>query len=279
MRYAEALARKVEEFCAANIGYDQSNRWGSNECDCSSLIYRAIYAIDPSTKLNRRDPRYTGTLARDLQAIGFTRTTYASRQRGDVLLNSRNHVVLYLGNNKVGGARIDERGKVSGGQGGDQTGREVCVHACYNYPWDYVLRPPQVEVGGGGSVSSSSAASNSTSLLDVDGYWGNATTRALQRHFGTPVDGVVSSQPMANKSIMRGCPSFEYSSKPQGSTLICAMQRELGVEVDGFFGPASANALIKRFQSESGATVLDGRLDAPSITIKAMQRRLNAGRF
>ena len=265
MRYAEALARKVEEFCAANIGYDQSNRWGSNECDCSSLIYRAIYAIDPSTKLNRRDPRYTGTLARDLQAIGFTRTTYASRQRGDVLLNSRNHVVLYLGNNKVGGARIDERGKVSGGQGGDQTGREVCVHACYNYPWDYVLRPPQVEVGGGGSAGSAS----STSMLEIDGYWGNATTRALQRHFGTP----------ANKPLMGGCPSFEFSNQPQGSTLIRAMQREMGVSVDGLFGVASANALIKRFQSESGATVLDGRLDAPSITIKAMQRRLNAGRF
>ena len=146
MQYSEALAEQVEQFCSMNYGYDQGNRWGNDEVDCSSLIYRAIYAIDPETKLNRHDPRYTGTLYRDLTAIGFRAVPLAQRQRGDVLLNTRHHVLTYLGNGKVGGARIDERGKASGGQGGDQTGREVCIHAYYNYPWDWCLRPPQVEL-------------------------------------------------------------------------------------------------------------------------------------
>lgn len=37
-------------------------------------------------------------------------------------------------------ASIDERGKISGGQAGDQTGREVCIRAWYNKPWGCVIR-------------------------------------------------------------------------------------------------------------------------------------------
>ena len=146
-RYAEALARECERMCAADIGYDQSNRWGDDECDCSSLVYRCIYAIDPGTTLNRSDPRYTGTLLRDLLAIGFTEVPKAQHRRGDVLLNSANHVLVDLGGGLVGGARIDENGRAAGGMGGDQTGKEVCVHAYYDYPWNHVLRPPDVEIG------------------------------------------------------------------------------------------------------------------------------------
>lgn len=40
----------------------------------------------------------------------------------------------------VAGARIDEHENASGGAPGDQTGREVCVHGYYNYPWNGVLR-------------------------------------------------------------------------------------------------------------------------------------------
>lgn len=145
--YAEALASKCEEMCARNIGYDQSNRWGADECDCSSLVYRCIYAIDPDTKLNRSDPRYTGTLRRDLRAIGFTEVPKPSHRRGDVLLNESHHVLVDLGGGRVGGARVDESGRASGGRGGDQTGREVCVHDYYDYPWDVVLRPPDIEMG------------------------------------------------------------------------------------------------------------------------------------
>ena len=145
--YAEALARECERMCEADIGYDQSNRWGDNECDCSSLVYRCVYAIDPGTRLNRADPRYTGTLLRDLLAIGFREVPKSSHRRGDVLLNSANHVLVDLGGGRVGGARIDEHGRASGGQGGDQTGKEVCVHDYYDYPWNHVLRPPDVEIG------------------------------------------------------------------------------------------------------------------------------------
>lgn len=41
----------------------------------------------------------------------------------------------------IGHASIDENGKASGGQAGDQTGKEVCVRAWYNGSWNVVLRP------------------------------------------------------------------------------------------------------------------------------------------
>lgn len=37
-------------------------------------------------------------------------------------------------------ASIDERGKITGGSAGDQTGKEVCTRTWYNKPWGYVLR-------------------------------------------------------------------------------------------------------------------------------------------
>lgn len=37
-------------------------------------------------------------------------------------------------------ASIDERGKISGGQAGDQTGREVCIREWYNKPWNVMIR-------------------------------------------------------------------------------------------------------------------------------------------
>ena len=42
---------------------------------------------------------------------------------------------------KIGHASIDERGKASGGQAGDQTGREVFTLTWYNKPWLKVIRP------------------------------------------------------------------------------------------------------------------------------------------
>jgi len=40
---------------------------------------------------------------------------------------------------KIGHASIDERGKVSGGKVGDQTGKEICVRDWYKKPWNVML--------------------------------------------------------------------------------------------------------------------------------------------
>lgn len=41
---------------------------------------------------------------------------------------------------KIGHAALDERGKITGGTAGDQTGSEVCIRTWYSKPWDFVLR-------------------------------------------------------------------------------------------------------------------------------------------
>lgn len=40
---------------------------------------------------------------------------------------------------RIGHASIDERGRASGGQAGDQTKKEVCTRTWYNKPWDYYI--------------------------------------------------------------------------------------------------------------------------------------------
>ena len=130
------------------------------------------------------------------------------------------------------------------------------------------------------SSSGSSSGSSGSSKLTVDGYWGTSTTKALQRHFGTPVDGIVSSQSSYWKSKNPGLTGgWEWVNNAVGSQLIIAIQKKLGVKADGLFGSSTANALIKHFKSSSGATVYDGKLDKGSLTIKAMQKALNNNKF
>lgn len=40
---------------------------------------------------------------------------------------------------QIGHASIDERGRISGGLPGDQTGKEVCVRDWYRHPWNVLL--------------------------------------------------------------------------------------------------------------------------------------------
>lgn len=65
-------------------------------------------------------------------------------KRGDVLLvhnKDRQHTAVYLGDNKIASARINEKGTTTGGTPGDQTGREICISAFDpSYPWETVLR-------------------------------------------------------------------------------------------------------------------------------------------
>ena len=45
---------------------------------------------------------------------------------------------------KIAHASIDERGMISGGNAGDQTGKEVCMRDWYSKPWNVVLRLPPI---------------------------------------------------------------------------------------------------------------------------------------
>lgn len=123
-------------------------------------------------------------------------------------------------------------------------------------------------IQGGGPATPTPPAPGS---LVVDGWWGTATTRALQAHLGTPVDGIISSQEQATREYVPAAGTgWEWSSNPDGSQAIAALQARLGVSVDGIIGPKTITAL----QAHLGVAA-DGY--AGMATVAALQTRLNEG--
>lgn len=122
-------------------GYSQSSRWNTPDMDCSSLCIMAAEAAGVPVKTY--GATYTGNMVSAFIQAGFSAIPYNNGmelRRGDILLNVKNHAAVYIGNNKLVEATGDEKGGISGGQPGDQTGHEIHVRLMYNYPWDYVLR-------------------------------------------------------------------------------------------------------------------------------------------
>nr|DAR47436.1 MAG TPA: CHAP domain protein [Caudoviricetes sp.] len=115
-----------------------------------------------------------------------------------------------------------------------------------------------------------------TTQVVPDGWWGPATTTALQTALDLAVtDGVISSQDAANQDILAAAAGgweFVPTDQAEGSVTITVLQRLLGVTDDGIPGPVTVRALQTRY----GITP-DGYLDAPSPTVTAMQRALAHG--
>ena len=120
--------------------------------------------------------------------------------------------------------------------------------------------------------------------LEVDGYWGSATTSALQEVLGTPVDGIVSSQ---NESWRKYNPALTSGwewvpgEMATGSTVITALQSRIGANSDGLLGQST----IRLLQRWVGAPVSgffdnprrDRRGNEPSNGVYELQLRLQKG--
>lgn len=127
-------------------GYDQTHRWGP-DYDCSSLIISAWQQAGVPIFDNQKIG-YTGSMRNEFLKRGFNDVTSqvncatgAGLLRGDICLTvSGGHVVTYIGDGQIVHASINELGTVTGGQTGDQTGKEICTRSYYNGPWEYVLR-------------------------------------------------------------------------------------------------------------------------------------------
>lgn len=123
-------------------GYSQYKRWGP-DYDCSSLVISAYEQAGVPVK--EAGATYTGNMRAAFQKCGFSVLFYRSGMtlvRGDILLNERHHTAMYIGEGRVVHASINEKGTITGGAPGDQTGKEICVRSFYtpSYGWDCVLR-------------------------------------------------------------------------------------------------------------------------------------------
>lgn len=124
-------------------GYDQGDRWG-NDYDCSSLIIQAYENAGVPVKTNGAS--YTGNMIDVFLSTGFedvtakvNLSTGAGLIKGDVVWKS-GHVEMVSRTGYLVGASSNENGETTGGQTGDQTGKEIRERAYYNYPWTNVLR-------------------------------------------------------------------------------------------------------------------------------------------
>ncbi|GEM02193.1 Peptidase family M23 [Halolactibacillus halophilus] len=113
-----------------------------------------------------------------------------------------------------------------------------------------------------------------TSGLAVDGKWGNATTKALQKALGTVQDGILSDQSRNEVTEALYGTTVEFGTEKKGSLVIKALQKLVKVKQDGLLGPVTIGAL----QAYLG-TVRDNNLSRPSLVVKELQKRLNAGTF
>ena len=119
-------------------GYDQAKR-NSPDYDCSSLLGTALNKAG----FNVSKFSWTGNLYQQLVNEGF-KLVGVNDQRlpGDIFLTPGKHTVMCVDANNIVHASINEKGTITGGQTGDQTGKEICVRSFYvpSYGWKYHFR-------------------------------------------------------------------------------------------------------------------------------------------
>lgn len=149
-RVEKAVQFMIKTAIDNKAGYDQEYRWGEKgDYDCSSLTIIAFEQAGFPVK-SRYGATYTGNMKQAFMKCNFkdvkdrvNLTTGAGLKRGDILLNEAHHVAVYIGDNKIIQASINELGKATGGRPGDQTGYEINISQYKNYHrggWDCVLR-------------------------------------------------------------------------------------------------------------------------------------------
>lgn len=153
----QEMQEAADLLAGANIGYDQWQRWSffnrdtkevvaGMEADCASTC--GAIAVLGGYDADLSNPFWTGTFKERLTAAGFTAvpfTSLAQVRPGDFILNTRYHVEFAYTASRWFSARIDERGKITGGKAGNQTGTESGFVRPYVYSkggWDWILRPP-----------------------------------------------------------------------------------------------------------------------------------------
>lgn len=155
-------------------GYDQTHRWGEyGDYDCSSFIITAFENSGIPLKTN--GATYTGNLKKVALKTDFTLVSVndwndtSQFKIGDIILNELYHVACYIGNGQIVHASINELGTATGGQPGDQTGKEICVrdYYIYSHGWDCVLRYKVSGSGGSGGSGGGGGGGTEPSVGEV----------------------------------------------------------------------------------------------------------------
>lgn len=156
---------------------------------------------------------------------------------------------------------------------------KYCPHKTLDLGWQRFLNLIRSYLGQATIPTPPSKPSKpSITKLAVDGSWGQATTKALQKILGTKQDGIVSNQPTINRKYLYSASSTSWQFKKTGyragSNMIRALQKFIGAKTDGWFGKGSVMALQKFLNGKGYKLSVDGSM-GPS-TVKAWQQYINS---
>lgn len=182
---------------AAN-GYSQSPRWGEDgkgikkltidgrvyqydrgSFDCSSSVVTACNEALRYTAYRDalKAATYTGNMLSVFVNSGLFKKWNTSKtvaKRGDVYLNYANHTAMCQSDvpDMLSEFSINERGGITGGKVGDQTGTEAYIHAYYDYPWNCTLHWK-------GKLDAVGTKKTVTQVAKevIEGMWGNGEER------------------------------------------------------------------------------------------------------
>lgn len=221
-------------------GYDQKERWGP-DYDCSSLVISAWESVGVAVR--EAGASYTGNMRQAFLACGFrdvtaqvNLTTGAGMQPGDVLLNDAAHTAMVVGPGRIVEARINEQGQTTGGQPGDQTGREITVQSYYNYPWSCVLRYQERAAAAGHFADSGNKASDQQETV-IRGL-----PELSRGSRGWPVVTLQGALIAHGYSCGPDGPDGDYGYNTQNA--VCRIQRDLALPVDGIVGEKTWTRLL-----------------------------------
>ncbi|SEJ25962.1 peptidoglycan-binding domain-containing protein [Sharpea azabuensis] len=130
--------------------------------------------------------------------------------------------------------------------------KDVCGKNCPAYWWDDGKWQSEFKARLSGNATASipqqsmpKTDNQPKHVNHVDGVWGEATTRALQKYLGTVIDGIISHQLVSSEELLisRFGHTFRFDNTRKGSLCIKALQKKLGVTVDGLIGKNTIKAL------------------------------------
>ena len=209
----DAVALAKQWAADSSHGYDQAYRWGP-DYDCSSFVITVLELS--GIKVKTAGATYTGNMRAVFTRCGFeviTSWTVNTLQPGDVLLNDAHHTAMYIGNGQIVQAGSNENGTATGGQTGDQTGREIAVQSYYNFPWNCVLRYVDKDGYDPINVTSSESAENTYTVKPGDSWWSIA---AAKLGSGTKMGELAAINGKTTMSVIHPG-DILYLSKPKGN--------------------------------------------------------------
>ena len=154
---------------------------------------------------------------------------------------------------------------------------KYCPHRTLDLGWQRFLNMVREYLGGKPAPSKPVAPQKpnkpTSNKINVDGSWGQATTKALQKILGTKQDGIVSNQPTINRKYLYSASStswqFKKTGYSAGSNMIRALQKLIGAKVDGWFGKNSVITLQRFLKVKA-----DGSMGP--ATVRALQKYINS---